>query len=393
MHKDFTAFAKMPVVDCHVHFGAAGGLEGISAMCDVIGQAGVERFTVLCTLHPHMANLNAVGIYAKARYPAQIYLFGGLDHASIAGKPPQEAAADLATQVDRLIALGCDGLKMIEGKPMVYKMLPFPFDGLLYSDLFSHLEQTGFPLLFHVNDPEEFWSAALAPAWAKERNWVYDDGTYPEKETLYAQVENVLRRCPKLKVILAHFYFLSADLPRAAALLDRYDNVHFDITPGSEMYGNFSRNPEATRDFFIKYQDRILFGTDSNERRLSPAPEGDIIAHPMLGTFWRMRAFLETDRVQPAWGWPDKGEVRGIALPQEALEKIYYRNFERLVGRAPAPLNREQAIAECERLADLFERGATAWPRGGSLLPRPSANLAREVAEFLKDERGKVRDE
>ena len=83
--------------------------------------------------------------------------------------------------------------------------------------------------------------------------------------------------------MFAHFHFLSDFLDRAAALLDRYPNVNFDLAPGIEMLYNFTKRPAEARDFFLKYQDRLVYGTDFSTWRLS------------LTRIWVVRNFLETD--------------------------------------------------------------------------------------------------
>lgn len=72
----------------------------------------------------------------------------------------------------------------------------------------------GFPVICHVADPEEFWDERLAPEWAKQQRWVYYLDNYPKKGELYKEMENVLNAHPNLKVILCHFYFISANLEK-----------------------------------------------------------------------------------------------------------------------------------------------------------------------------------
>ena len=74
-------------------------------------------------------------------------------------------------------------------------------------------------IVWHVADPEEFWDSDTCPIWAKKHNWDYADGSFIEKEAIYAEVDSVLARYPKLQVMFAHFYFLSDDLPRAVSQL------------------------------------------------------------------------------------------------------------------------------------------------------------------------------
>ena len=128
---------------------------------------------------------------------------------------------------------------------------------------YTHLDVYKRQLLAHVADPEECWDKDLIPDWAFAAGYFYGDGTYVEKETLYTEVEDVLTRFPGLRIILAHCFFMSADLERLDALMQRHPNVCLDIVSGTEMYWNFGRRPDDWRAFFLKYQDRIIYGTDN----------------------------------------------------------------------------------------------------------------------------------
>jgi hypothetical protein len=149
-------------------------------------------------------------------------------------------------------------------------------------------------------------------------------------------------------VILAHFYFLSADLKRAAAFLDAHPNACFDLTPGSEMYFNFSANLEATTEFFTRYQDRIVFGTDIGASAVGKP--GTALDHAeTLGRTYVVRAFLENsgaieipDGVKH-WRRPN-AEIRGLGLPEAILNKIYHGNFCRIYGDTPKPLHLPTAL-------------------------------------------------
>lgn len=336
---------RTSVVDCHVHLGDLDSITNLSGICDHVG---FDRMNVVCTISSRTVNANPAAFVAKSCFPKRFYVFAGLDHSAYfssgrVGPPP------LAEQVDRLVALGVDGIKMIEAKPTSRKSLDIPVTSEYFEDYFAHVEELGLPLLWHVADPEEFWDPGKTPGWAKQCGWGYDD-TFVSKEHLYAEVENVLTRYPKLKVIFAHFYFLSADLPRASGLLDHFGGVHLDLAPGVELLYNLSRDTSATRSFFEDYADRILFGTDisSGQRPEEAALRAGIV------TRW-----LETDEeyhVPPGadflLGPPEDGIMRGLALPSDVLQRIYRGNFERIAGEEPKTLNRDLAAQECERLAE-----------------------------------------
>lgn len=376
---DFSIFRDLPITDAHIHCWGVGELdETIDTLWSTMTQGGVERVNIVSALDPHAVNCNAVGLYFKGRFPDRVTLFGGLDHVTAAQAGPETMAADLVAQVDRLRTMGCDGIKLIEGKPLVYKWLPLSFDGPVYAPFFDRLEATGFPVIWHVNDPPTFWDGERVPAWARERGWFYGDGTFPTMETLYAQVENVLSRHPQLRVVLAHFFFLSDDLSRAAALLERYPHAHLDLTPGSEMYFNFARDPDAVRRFFLRFSDRIIYGTDATDQAMVSA----VGRQRTAGKMWMVRCFLESEEhfdAAPLIQRP--GEVRGIALPPEVLIKIYRTNFQRLMGERPAPLDKAMALTECQRLAALFERGG--FGELAQRMPRPSVNRAAQVADYI----------
>jgi len=268
--------------------------------------------------------------------------------------------------------MGCDGVKMIEGKPDMRKTLPVPpFDSAVYEPYWEKLEMLGLPLIFHVNDPEEFWDAQRIPDWAVQAGWFYGDGTYVNNEEQYRQVLKVLERHVGLKVIFAHFFFLSSQLDRLAGYLERFPNMHIDLTPGIEMYHNFAKNSQATRDFFLRYQDRIVFGTDIGAKALLAAPEMGIEADESRLRLEVVRNFLEQESefrldVEKGYLFGKFGDTfRGIGLPEEALQKIYHGNFERLAGVAPRPLNPPAIVAECARLEQVIRVMAAVQPGSG----------------------------
>ena len=362
---ELSQLADVPITDCHAHFGGED-LDAIDALLGSLKSGGIDRACVLVSSFPGRPNANPEGLYAKAQHPDRIYRFPGLDYSAIARDVDHRLTCSLAEQVDRIAAMGCDGIKMLNGKPNYRKASGLGLDSVIYDDYFARLEESGFPVLWHVNDPEEFWDPEQAPEWAKGPGWLYDE-TSPTKESIYQECERALDKHPKLNIIFAHFYFLSDDLPRAAAFLDRYPKVSFDLAPGIEMLHNFTKRAEATREFFLKYQDRILFGTDF-------APGG------VQSRIWVVRNFLETAEVfhvptDESLFWPDHREmIQGIALPKDVLNKLYRENFCRIVSPDPKRLDPALVMAELNRLTALQD--ALCAPR----------NTARRVATRLTDE-------
>jgi hypothetical protein len=372
-------FGDLPVLDCHIHYGHPAFM---SSLMHILEQNKVGKCNIVCTPHRGRLSLVPDALHLKAHHPKQVYVFGGLDISALF-LFPDRCGAVFAKYVDSLMEMGCDGIKMIEGKPEIRKMLPIPaFDSPAYAPYWEKMEAMGLPIIFHVNDPEEFWDAERVPNWAKEQGWFYGDGSFINNEEQYDQVLNVLRRHPGLKVVFAHFFFLSYQLDRLADYLDEFPFMHVDLTPGIEMYHHFAQRPDAARDFFLKYQDRILFGTDIGAKALLAMSGEGIEAEESRLRIDLVRSFLEkdgafrldTEKVNLFGKF--EGNFQGLNLPESALTKIYHQNFEKLAGTQPQAVNSEAVIEECFRLSGLI-------PMMGSKQQGEPSDIS--VAEMVKN--------
>jgi predicted TIM-barrel fold metal-dependent hydrolase len=326
---DFSGFMPLEVVDGHTHFIHPECMPDFESVLNAVPCRGVH---MVCLPNHDGTTQNDAALFYKRQHPTQAYISGALQY-DLALSDLNKAAATLAAHIHVLKDQGFDGLKLIEGKPEVRKLLPFPLDGPLYAEMWAALEQEQFPVIFHVADPDIFWDQDRCPEWARERGWDYSDGSYPSKEDLYAEVDAILRRHPRLKITFPHFYFLSADLSRAACFLDDHPSVRFDLAPHIDMYQDFSSASEIAREFFLCYQDRIIYGTDIDTRVFKRGPQGYQF---MLSIPYLIRSLLEKD------GWfemPGGQRYHGLGLPLEVLQKIYAANFEQMYSPRPVPIN------------------------------------------------------
>lgn len=323
-------FLPLPVVDSHVHFAHP---ERMDELLRLLEEAGCARVNLVCVPERDGSTHNPHALLFKRRYPDRSYICGALDYRPVLADPGRGARM-LRGQVQDLKSQGFDGLKLIEGKPEVRKLLPYPLDGALYEEMWSWLEAARFPVVFHLADPDEFWDPVRCPDWARQSGWDYSDGSYPAKEDLYLEVDHILARFPRLKIVLAHFAFLAGDLDRAARFLEVHPDISFDLAPHMGMYHDFNRQPQVTGAFFLRFQDRILYGTDTDTRTLQRGATGVGFSRfiPRL-----IRSFLEREG---DFTIPGYGEVHGLGLPHEILEKIYHTNFQQIFGATPAPLRR-----------------------------------------------------
>jgi len=359
------------IIDGHAHMGSMDGQDAMLAICRA---AGIEKMALASIQDPQAGTGLPQSLGMKFLHPASFYVFAGLNHAERLSRRKVRTSG-LAEQADCFARMGCDGIKMIEGKPTSRQQLNVPVTDPYFADYWAAVEQRGMPVLWHVADPEEFWDPRRMPAWARQKNWGYGGGDV-RKEDLYAEVDQVLARHPRLKVIFAHFYFLSADLPRAARFLEGHPNVCFDLAPGIEMMYNISRDPEAGRAFFVKHASRIVFGTDLASGLT--VEEGRWRAGIIFRWLESGGVFRVPQGADFLLGPPEDGVIRGMALPLEVLNGVYRENFIRLVGAEPRTLDVNIAIAECDRLADIAE----------AMSGRPAADTeAARVAAMLAEGR------
>lgn len=335
---EFSEFADLPVVDCHVHFGEFGAGKAHMTAEDLnrLGRFLVEVAEKGRLTQIYVTGRDA-GLYLKARYPGVFYAGGFVPWS---GYTDSLKVSDWRSYIESLIDLGFDGIGEMGNKP-VLRRLHEPLDGSYYRGFWETCEDLGIPVLCHVADPEEFWDENLAPVWAKSRGWVYYLDDYPTKEELYREMENVLDAHPGLKVVLCHFYFISADIEGAEQFLNRYENANLDLTLGIELMHNISRKRDEWREFFIKFEDRIFFGTDiATWQNVQEA----------LDRIWLIRNFLESDEEFYTPQTADMLLTRyeepflGLKLPAGTLRRIYSENFKRLWGDNPRPLNMEVVI-------------------------------------------------
>ena len=259
------------------------------------------------------------------------------------------------TQVKALLDMGCDGIKLMFD-PDTRKDIQHGINDSRYDKMFSYLEENGVPLCIHLNDPETMWIPRVLTEEEKRRNWGYFYDGYLSKEEIYRETFEMLDKHPNLKVVFAHFFFLSADLKEAERVLNKYPNVSFDITPGVEMYPNFTQKIDEWREFFIKYQDRIVFGTDCNNTKDFNA---EIIELVRLAL-----SHDKTEFVQPCYG---PKVLKGLDLPSEVLEKICYYNYKKLVPTIK-PVNNDlfvtatkKVLEDCAKIDDPFYKASADW--------------------------------
>ena len=340
---------KQTVIDSHWHvypFWDAAGTDIHSVMERYRKENGMQAFN-LCSVPIHGERgpvQNILAAVCKLHNP-KAYAYGGIVYPQRPFEKPMPQGMDPLSQYRELMELGFDGIKMLETKPFEQKEYGIRIDDPYFEEFFAACEENATHMIWHVADPGTFWDLKKIPKRFLDRGWYYGDGTYMSYEQMYAQVYHVLDKHPALRVTFAHFFFLSGQRQKLEALFAKYPGAAIDITPGSEMYADFRADREGYRDFFIRYADRIFYGTDTSFTGLD--------MERFAQRAQAVKNFLTTD-----------GEVtvisetcRGLALPKEAADKILYQNFLSVAGAAPKPVNRDALRAYVEKYRYLITDG------------------------------------
>ena len=316
--------AKFPTIDIHTHMGEL-----------LLG----ENYPELYDTKEHMDRLKAMNIEAvvnldglfgdkllkmKAKtqdYPNAIHNFMWIDFSDF-------EADDFYEKTEQLIIssykLGIKGIKLwkfislgLTDKKGNYLRL----DDARLDVIFKTAAKLQIPILMHVADPTAFFKKIDKhnERWEEVQehpDWSYYDPKFFSFQELMIMQDNVIERNPDTTFIVAHFGSYSENLAHVAERLERYPNMYVDT---AARLAELGRQPYSSREFFIKYQDRIVFGTD-----LTPIDD--------YRSYYPYFRFLETkdeyfdyqcEGTKPGQG---RWKIYGIYLPDEVLKKIYYQN-------------------------------------------------------------------
>ena len=211
-----------------------------------------------------------------------------------------------------------------------------PVDDPRLDPLWAMAGELGVPVLIHTADPVAFFQPLdeANERWEelqRHPDWHFGKPEFLAHDTLLVQRNCVIERHAGTIFIGAHLGNYPENLSYVDACLDRYPNFCVDT---SARIGEIGRHPvEEVRAFFLKHQDRVLFGSDLvlgwDVFDQGEQNEGELEAH--YQDHWR---FFETDEQQiPYPGFPNQGrwQVDAIALPAVVLEKLYEGNARRLI--------------------------------------------------------------
>ncbi len=315
--------AKYPAIDFHGHpQGLLGSAETLAQLGASLDSLNVRMMVAADNMSGDrlvkaMANIRASNMKDRVR------ILAGINFSNVG----PEWAAKAVAQLEADVAAGAVGVGEIPKSFGLTVRKPdgsrLKIDDPALDPIWDACARLKLPVFIHTADPQEFFQ----PLETTNERWLemalfgdrrYPPDKYPTFEQLMTERDNLFRKHKSTTFVAAHMGWHANDLGRLGKMMAEMPNVYTEI--GAVLY-DIGRQPRAMRDFFIKYQDRILFGKDSFQPEEYPY-------------YWRV---FETrdDYFDYYRGYHAFWKLYGIDLPDAVLKKVYYQNALTLTPSLP----------------------------------------------------------
>lgn len=335
--------AKFPVVDVHVH--PRMRFRHVPESLDEFAQVMEQQNVALCvSLDGQLGDsLSEHQQYLK-KYDDRFLIFSNIDWVG-AGKRDDPSSWDchrpgfgrrMARELAEAKDHGVVGLKIFKQLGLYYKNPDgslVEIDDPRWDPIWQACGELGLPVIIHSADPVAFFQPidATNERWeelSRHPDWSFYGDAFPSHDELLAARNRVIARHPKTRFIGAHMANYPENLAAVAQWLDEYPNLVVEV---SSRIAELGRQPYTAREFFIKYADRIMFGSDGPRATARLTPQ------------WRF--FQTRDEYFPYAEnpFPPQGlwRIHGLGLPDDVLKKLYYQNAARWIPGVRAKLQQQ----------------------------------------------------
>ena len=334
--------AKFPAIDFHFHGGSLRPSDNYQKLIKVMDETGHRRDRQ----HGRRLRLGIRPEHEGRRtFQDRIIHFARLDFEGINAAGWSEKTA---AELERDFLAGAVGLKINKVLGLDLKNTDGTYiqaDDKRFDPIWAMCAKHNKPVMIHISDsygrflpigPEnERYEAGL---WRSNPEGNYYETGQPTPDIIEKARENMHAKHPKTRFVNAHVAMLYYDMDKVTAFLDKYPNADVEISATVQDLG---RAPLYIRAFFMKYQDRILFGSDGNPNR---GIDEFWVPH------WRFLETLDEHFDHPAQlrsptGAPLHGrwKISGIGLPDDVLRKVYYVNALRYLPSVRESIEKQLA--------------------------------------------------
>jgi predicted TIM-barrel fold metal-dependent hydrolase len=224
------------------------------------------------------------------------------------------------TRIEGFYNLG-SRIAKFHASPGTMVMRGHRLDDPIYTPLFDDVMARGMAIMTHVGDPDTWYNGKYS-----------DASKFGSREEHYRMWEDLLEAHRGTPWIGAHMGGNPEDLPRLQRYLDRFPDLWLDCSATRWLQREISARREPAREFFIRNQDRILFGSDqvSGDDRHFDFLASRFWVHRKL---WETAYIGESPIIDPDVPKDQQPQLRGLALPDVVLQKIYHDNATKLLAK------------------------------------------------------------
>ncbi|KQW48241.1 MULTISPECIES: amidohydrolase family protein [unclassified Roseateles] len=282
---------------------------------------------------PPLADQQRVAIQLQKAFPQDVAWAASF---SVDGSDQPAWLPATRQRIDAALKAGAVGLKVWKNIGMSLRGADkklVMIDDARFAPLFDDFAKRGIPLLGHQGEPHNCWLPLEKMTVNNDREYYrahpqYHMHRHPEMPSWEAQMaarDRMVAAHPGLRFIGVHLASQERDVDELAAFLDKFPTAVVDVAArvGQLQYQS-QKDRERVRRFFIKYQDRVMYGSDIAQ---APDQDGAALGKEAEGV-WRMHwryfntadSFKVSDLDKP---------VQGLALPRDVVDKLYRTNAER----------------------------------------------------------------
>ncbi len=245
-------------------------------------------------------------------------------------------AENTISWIDQCIADGAVAVKVWKNIGMEYRDkngVLIMIDDPQFDPVFKHLAEIGVPLVAHLGEPKNCWLPFNKMTTKNDSSYFAEHPKYhmfihPEYPSYEEQMEardRMLEKNPELIFVGCHLASLEWSVDELASFLDRFPNASVDMAARmGQLFYQTREDYDKVRNFFVKYQDRILYGTDIIESENSNKES----MHKRMHSEWlRDWEYMVTNNKMTSN--LINGEFRGLKLPKEVIDKIYFTNAKK----------------------------------------------------------------
>jgi predicted TIM-barrel fold metal-dependent hydrolase len=315
--------AKYPAIDFHGHPQGLLTPEGLVTLGLALDSLNVRIMLSADNMSGDRLKTALANIKANDKMKDRVRVLAGINFQNVGPGWAQKAIA----QLDADVAAGAVGVGEISKSFGLSIKKPdgsrLHIDDPELDPIWDECAKLGLPVFIHTADPQEFFE----PIDYTNERWLelslfadrrYPQDRFPSFETLMTERDNLFRKHKNVTFVAAHMGWHANNLARLGKMLDEMPNLYTEV--GAVLY-DIGRQPRGAHDFFVKYQDRILFGKDSFQPEEYPY-------------YWRVfetkDEYFDYYRNYHAF-W----KLYGIDLPDGVLKKIYFDNALRITKGIP----------------------------------------------------------